>query len=395
MADLIETSVWEPGIYQLEELDPVRGGADQVDNRQAQELANRTAFLKSGLDTHVAAAAPHSGHETPTGAQDKVDTHANLTTAHSATSAATASRIMMRDASGRAKVAAPASADDIARKDTVDAHTSVAAPHSGHETPTGAQDKVDTHANLTTAHSATSAATINRIIMRDASGRAKVAAPAAADDIARLDTFTGHTDAVAPHSGHETLAGAQDKVNTHNAVTSAHSATSAATASRIMMRDASGRAKVAAPSAADDIARKDTVDAHANSTGTVHGAATTAVANTLAFRDAAGRLEAIAGIAGNDVVNFGQFAAAKTASGYQKLPSGLIIQFFDLTITTNEIQTYSFPIAFPTACLNMQVANRTSLVFALIQILSNTQFTANRDNGSSGTTYYYGMAIGY
>lgn len=41
----------------------------------------------------------------------------------------------------------------------------------------------------------------------------------------------------------------------HAAETSAHSATSAATASRIMMRDASGRAKVAPPAATDDVAR--------------------------------------------------------------------------------------------------------------------------------------------
>lgn len=58
--------------------------------------------------------------ETPAGAQAKVDTHAALTTAHSATSAATANRIMMRDANGRAQVAAPSASADIARKDNVD-----------------------------------------------------------------------------------------------------------------------------------------------------------------------------------------------------------------------------------------------------------------------------------
>ena len=63
--------------------------------------------------------------ETPSGAQAKVNTHAALTTAHSATSAATANRIMMRDANGRAKVAAPSASDDIARKDTVDNHAGV------------------------------------------------------------------------------------------------------------------------------------------------------------------------------------------------------------------------------------------------------------------------------
>ncbi|SDT26341.1 hypothetical protein SAMN05444162_3599 [Paenibacillaceae bacterium GAS479] len=48
----------------------------------------------------------------------------------------------------------------------------------------------------------------------------------------------------------------------HVAVTSgAHGATSAATAGALMQRDASGRAKVAAPAAADDVARLDTVTA--------------------------------------------------------------------------------------------------------------------------------------
>jgi len=105
------------------------------------------------------------GAETPTGAQTKVNTHANLTNAHSATSTATANRIILRDANGRAKVAAPSASDDIARKDTVDAvqtnlnnHTNAAAPHSGHETPAGAQAKVDAHANRTdNPHSVTKA----------------------------------------------------------------------------------------------------------------------------------------------------------------------------------------------------------------------------------------------
>ena len=60
----------------------------------------------------------------------------------------------------------------------------------GAETPSGAQAKVDTHANNTAAHSATSAATANRIIMRDANGRAKVANPSAYDDIANLGTVS-------------------------------------------------------------------------------------------------------------------------------------------------------------------------------------------------------------
>jgi hypothetical protein len=48
---------------------------------------------------------------------------------------------------------------------------------------------MDTHIALqTTVHGSTSAATANKLVHRDANGRAKVAAPSASDDIARLDT---------------------------------------------------------------------------------------------------------------------------------------------------------------------------------------------------------------
>ena len=59
------------------------------------------------------------------------------------------------------------------------------------ESAAGAQAKVDTHAGLTNTHSATALATADRIILRDAAGRAQVAAPAVGADIARLDTVTG------------------------------------------------------------------------------------------------------------------------------------------------------------------------------------------------------------
>ncbi|NPV30490.1 MAG: hypothetical protein HPY58_12750 [Firmicutes bacterium] len=77
--------------------------------------------------SHISAAAPHAGHETPSGAQAKVDAHAALTATHGATSAATANRIILRDASGRAKVAAPVASDDIATKGYVDVFARVLA----------------------------------------------------------------------------------------------------------------------------------------------------------------------------------------------------------------------------------------------------------------------------
>ena len=50
MANLQETARWETGIYQLETSDPVMGGADGVDNRQAKQLGNRTLWLKNELE---------------------------------------------------------------------------------------------------------------------------------------------------------------------------------------------------------------------------------------------------------------------------------------------------------------------------------------------------------
>ncbi len=46
MADLAETETYVAGIYQLEITDPVIGGPDGIDNLQAKQLANRTAWLK-------------------------------------------------------------------------------------------------------------------------------------------------------------------------------------------------------------------------------------------------------------------------------------------------------------------------------------------------------------
>jgi hypothetical protein len=118
--------------------------------------------------------------ESASGAQSKVDAHAGGQAAgiHGSTSAATANKLMHRDASGRAKVAAPSASDDIARK-----------------------NEVDTHANLTTAHSAVSTATASRLVVRDASARAKFAAPGAAGDALIKGTRLAANEMLAGTSG--------------------------------------------------------------------------------------------------------------------------------------------------------------------------------------------------
>ena len=50
MANLTEVIQYPAGIYQIETTDPVLGGPGGIANRQAQNLANRTAYLKQHLD---------------------------------------------------------------------------------------------------------------------------------------------------------------------------------------------------------------------------------------------------------------------------------------------------------------------------------------------------------
>ncbi len=54
MANLTEVAQWVAGIYQLEVNDPVEGGADGIDNRQAKQLGDRTAYLKAQLEALAA-----------------------------------------------------------------------------------------------------------------------------------------------------------------------------------------------------------------------------------------------------------------------------------------------------------------------------------------------------
>ena len=101
-------------------------------------------------------------------------------------------------------------------------------------------------------------ATANKIIIRDASGRAQVASPSADSDIATKkyvdDIASGDAGAV------------QQALNTHIAkTTGVHGATSEATANKIAIRDASGRMKVKDPSDDLDAANKQTVVSLINS----------------------------------------------------------------------------------------------------------------------------------
>ena len=58
MANLILTPEWATGIYQLETSDPVMGGPDGIDNRQAIQLGKRTEWLKQEVEKRASIASP-------------------------------------------------------------------------------------------------------------------------------------------------------------------------------------------------------------------------------------------------------------------------------------------------------------------------------------------------
>lgn len=54
------------------------------------------------------------------------------------------------------------------------------------------------------------------------------------------------------------------------------------------------------------------------------------------------------------------WAASKNISGYVKFPNGFIIQWGEVYIGANSTGYKSFPIAFPTACISVQVTHKTT-----------------------------------
>jgi hypothetical protein len=107
------------------------------------------------------------------------------------------------------------------------------------------KDYVDSAVSAGTGAVGTSAPTANTVVKRDASGRAQVAAPSATADIATK----GYADTAASSA-----------VSGITNVADLSASTANNTASTLVKRDASARAKFADPSAAQDAATKNYVD---------------------------------------------------------------------------------------------------------------------------------------
>jgi hypothetical protein len=103
------------------------------------------------------------------------------------------------------------------------------------------------------------------------------------------------------------------------------------------------------------------------------------------------------GITFNDSTN--QATAGSSlfnSNGYQKLPSGLIIQWGKFTSTVSNSSTaVTFPIAFPNACLSVTGGtNGTSVNQYASSAFSITNTGCSITNNTAGTIITY-IAIGY
>jgi hypothetical protein len=96
--------------------------------------------------------------------------------------------------------------------------------------------------------------------------------------------------------------------------------------------------------------------------------------------------------------NFTGSNQSLSASGYQKLPGGLIMQWGNVSPTANNVTTVTFPTAFPTACVNVQltIENATTSDVYTMRLNASpgtTDFVIRNSQGTAYVTYWF--AIGY
>lgn len=86
------------------------------------------------------------------------------------------------------------------------------------------------------------------------------------------------------------------------------------------------------------------------------------------------------------------------AAGYQKLPSGLIVQWGFYSGGGASPVTITFPLPFPTACLNVQVSpSIASAIIATVGTKTASNFAVRRFTtaAADSTANFYWSALGY
>lgn len=91
------------------------------------------------------------------------------------------------------------------------------------------------------------------------------------------------------------------------------------------------------------------------------------------------------------------WAASKDISGYVKFPNGFIIQWGEAYVGANSMGYKSFPIAFPTACISVQVTHKTtSTNWDKVCVAGNyTRTSCTISNCETVNSMINWMALGY
>lgn len=369
MANLVEIPIWEPGIYQFEQEDVVLGGPDGLDNLPGKQLANRTQYLKEQIElaqgdmtAHLAAADPHPQY---------------LTETEGSTLIAAAVAALVNSS--------PATLDTLAELATA----------------------LGNDPNFSTT--LTNLLALKAPLASPAlTGTPSAPTPAQFNNSALLAT----TEFFAKNSGR--MAG-------NEVISGAATMTGATHAGKIVQLSGTGPFTVILP-LASEIPVGGKIKLVCTATGTItisrQGAnqiypllnsptnSFTMLSGDEVMLEQAGGLWAI--VEGSIVLGlFPQFGSLLGANGYQKLPSGLILQWGqNLNVSSTQgAVTIPLPIAFPNACLNASATLRNSTSSGAMewgtQIVSFNQTQLVLFNqiypNSSGTSFdgYYWLALGY
>ncbi|ATY91510.1 bacteriophage tail fiber protein [Pectobacterium atrosepticum SCRI1043] len=161
MANLSEQEDWIDGIYQLETSDPVVAGPGGISNRQAEQLASRTAYLKKmqettgeSLQKHIAASDPHSQYA-PKNSPALTGTPTAPTTAQTANNTQIATTAFVKSAIAALINGSPAALDtlqELANALGNDPHFSTTILNAIADVKTDSTNKLNAHASILDAH---------------------------------------------------------------------------------------------------------------------------------------------------------------------------------------------------------------------------------------------------
>jgi hypothetical protein len=361
MTNLVEVERWEDGVYQLETSDPVVGGPDGIDNLQAKQLANRTRYLKkavearqSDFDAHVAAVDPHPQYATHADLAEKLA----ALVAQSPETLDTLSELAK--ALGNDPNFATTITNQLALKAPLDSPTFTGTAQGVTPPPYDASKRLATMASLAGAG-----------VRFSSFGSISGVYALALTDLPKIIAVQANGQTVTLPPVTDAHIGAVQRLFVYPGTS--NTITVAAPAGQQVSTPMSLSSSVAvSANGFTDFVWEGTATQHWEVSG-------------------AGVMDKIPA-----------FGASLAPTGYQKLPSGLIVQWGGFTTSSSGYTTWTFPIAFPSRPLH---------VFAQPQLSNNTQVTtgvnlagytasgvpvASLANGASYSTIALSMlAIGY